>query len=272
MASDRLYRVEGVVVRRREQGEADRVLTLCTPAGKIDLIAKGARKLASRKAGHIELFSCSSFVVSRVANSWDIISQAETVDPHEALRGDVLRGAYARYVLELYDRFFTPEHEEGGPAVFDLLNHALSWLSKDRDLELAVRFYEMRLLALAGFRPELDRCVGEHASHVLLRPADPSAGAQFGFDAERGGGLCPGCFAATKGQPHALPLSPAALGFLQQLQRRSYGQLKRETIAATVHVEGERLLQRYITHHLERSMKSAAFLRRLKGSPVTQVA
>jgi hypothetical protein len=37
-------------------------------------------------------------------------------------------------------------------------------------------------------------------------------------------------------------------------------------------VEGERLLQRYITHHLERSMKSAAFLRRLKGSPVTQVA
>ena len=272
MANDRLYRAEGIVVRRREQGEADRVLTLCTPAGKLDVIAKGARKLASRKAGHVELFTCSRFVVSRVANSWDIVSQAETIDAHEALRADVLRGAYARYVVELYDRFFTPEHEEGGPAVFDLLNHALSWLSSDGDLELATRFYELHLLALAGFRPELDGCVGEHETHVPLRPGEAKEGMQFGFDPERGGGLCTSCCAASRGLPHVLPLSPPALALLQSIQRKSYGELRRERIDSAVHVEGERVLQRYIAHHLERSLNSAAFLRRLKRDPAAGAA
>jgi len=106
MSTERLYRTEGIIMRRREQGEADRVLTLCTPLGKIEVIVKGARKLRSRKAGHIELFTRSSFVISRVPNSWDIVSQAETIEPHKLLRGDLLRGTYARYAVELLDRFF----------------------------------------------------------------------------------------------------------------------------------------------------------------------
>jgi DNA repair protein RecO (recombination protein O) len=270
MASDRLYRTEGVVVRRREQGEADRVLTLCTPAGKIDVIAKGARKLVSRKAGHIELFSRSSFVVARITNSWDIISQAETIDAHEPVRADVVRGAYARYAVELYDRFFTPEHEEGGPAVFDLLNHTLSWLGSDEDPELAIRFYEMHLLALAGFRPELDRCVGEHQVHVPLRPGEAQAGTQFGFDPERGGGLCPACFEVSKRFPGVVPVSARALGLLQRCQRESYGELRREGIDPAARAEGERVLYRYMTHHLGRGLKSAAFLRRLKRNPAAR--
>jgi recombinational DNA repair protein (RecF pathway) len=73
----------------------------------------------SRKAGHVELFCRSSFVISRVKNSWDIVSQAETVEPHAVLREDLLRGTHARYAVELLDRFFA--EGEGGPALFDLL-------------------------------------------------------------------------------------------------------------------------------------------------------
>ena len=76
MSTGRLYHTEGIVIRRRDQGEADRILTLCTPSGKVAVLAKGARKVRSRKAGHIELFSRSSFVLSRVLHYWDIISQA----------------------------------------------------------------------------------------------------------------------------------------------------------------------------------------------------
>ena len=75
VGTERLYRTEGIVVRRRNQGEADRVLTLCAPLGKLDVVAKGARKVRSRKAGHIELFCHSSFVVARSRSSWDIVSQ-----------------------------------------------------------------------------------------------------------------------------------------------------------------------------------------------------
>ena len=53
----RLYRTEAIVLKRRDYGEADRLLTVFTPEhGKLVLLGKGGRKTQSRKAGHGELF------------------------------------------------------------------------------------------------------------------------------------------------------------------------------------------------------------------------
>jgi len=264
VSTERLYRTEGIVIRRREQGEADRVLTLCTPLGKIEVIAKGARKLRSRKGGHVELFTRSSFVLSRVPNSWDIVSQVETIEAHELLRSDLLRGTYGRYAVELLDRFFT--QGEGGPALFDLLDHTLTWLCQDNDLDLIARFYEQHLLGLAGFRPQLFHCVGEHDSYLSIkRPREPTEDERpYGFDPERGGALCRNCYAARGERQKIVPLSPNGLWFLQECQRRPYVRLRTRRIAPTLHEEAERVMQHYITYHLERGVKSGMFLRRLR--------
>jgi DNA repair protein RecO (recombination protein O) len=269
VGTERLYRTEGIVVRRRNQGEADRVLTLCTPLGKLDVIAKGARKVRSRKAGHIELFCRSSFVIARSRNSWDIVSQAETVEPHAALREDLLRGTHARYVAELFDRFFT--EGEGGQAMFDLLDHALTWLCEDDDPDLVARFYEQHLLGLAGFRPELFRCVGQHDESVPFDTREPAGedNRPYGFDPEHGGVLCPDCYdaqqRAQKRRPEVVALSPNGLAFLQDCQRGPYTtRLRRLHISPALHAEAERVMQHYITYHLERSVSSGAFLRKLK--------
>jgi len=254
-------------MRRREQGDADRVLTLCTPLGKVNVLAKGARKLRSRKAGHIELFTHSSFVLSRVPNYWDIISQAETVAPHAVLRGDLLRGTYARYAVELLDRFFT--EGEGSQALFDLLNHTLTWLCEDDDLNLAIRFYEQHLLGLAGFRPELHACVGGRANHdkrVLLRPREPAEeeNRPYGFDPEQGGALCRDCYARRDSGHKIAPLSPNGLWFLQECQRGPYTRLRAQQPSLSLHEEVERVMQHYIAYHLERDVKAAMFLRQLR--------
>lgn len=263
MSTERLYRTEGIVIRRRDQGEADRVLTLCTPLGKIEIIVKGARKLRSRKAGHIELFTRSRFVISRVKNSWDIVSQAEMVEAHELLRSDLLRGTHARYAVELLDRFFT--QGEGGPALFDLLNLMLTWLCQDDDADLIARFYEQHLLGLAGFRPELNVCVGEHEGHISLRPREPVEDERpYGFDPERGGALCRNCYAGREERSQVIPLSPNGLWFLQECQRRPYTWLRGQQVSSALHAEVERVMRHYITYHLERSVKSGTFLRRLK--------
>ncbi|MBN1813528.1 MAG: DNA repair protein RecO [Anaerolineae bacterium] len=288
MGSERLYRTEGIVVRRRNQGEADRVLTLCTPLGKLDVVAKGARKVRSRKAGHIELFCRSNFVIARSRSSWDIVSQAETVEPHAALREDLLRGTHARYAVELFDRFFT--EGEGGQAVFDLLDHVLTWLCSDDDLDLIARFHEQHLLGLAGFRPELFRCVGEHehekheleedkGHEISLQPREANEEAHddcagrlpYGFDPEHGGALCPDCYEAQKRRPEVMALSPNGLAFLQDCQRGPYTtRLRAMKIAPTLHAEVERVMQHYITYHLERSVSSGAFLRKLKREITTR--
>jgi DNA repair protein RecO (recombination protein O) len=269
VSTERLYRTEGIVMRRRNQGEADRVLTLCTPLGKLDVIAKGARKVRSRKAGHIELFCRSSFVISRVPNSWDIVSQAETVEAHAALREDLLRGTHARYAVELLDRFFT--EGEGGPALFDLLDHTLGWLCEGGDLDLIARFYEQHLLGLAGFRPELNVCVGEHRESVPLRPREPAEGDRpYGFDPEHGGALCPDCYVKQKAWREVLALSSNGLWFLQECQRRPYTtRLRAMKISPALHAEAERVMQHYITYHLERSVSAGTFLRRLRREGAT---
>jgi DNA repair protein RecO (recombination protein O) len=268
--NERLYRTEGIVVRRRNQGEADRVLTLCTPLGKLDVIAKGARKIRSRKAGHIELFCRSNFVIARSRSSWDIVSQVEMLEPHALLREDLLRGTHARYAVELFDRFFT--ENEGGQTTFELLDHTLTWLCEDEDADLVIRFYEHHLLALAGFRPELFACVGNYGGcqETSLKPVTKPQHAgdrlrPYGFDPEHGGALCPNCYEAQKNRPEVLALSPVGLQFLQDCQRGPYTtRLRQMHISSALHAEAERVMRHYITYHLERSVSAGTFLRRLK--------
>src|SRR3972149_6061937 len=102
----RLYRTEAIVLRRADLGEADRLLTLLTPErGKLRVIAKGVRKIASRKSGHVELFNRVSLLMARGRGELDIVSQAETIEASRPLRDDLLRSTYAHYAAELIERF-----------------------------------------------------------------------------------------------------------------------------------------------------------------------
>ena len=86
----RLYRLSAVVLKRRDLGEADRLLTVMTrDKGKLTLLAKGVRKSASRKAGHVEPFTHVEFLVAR-GKSLDLVTQAETITAHRQLRENLL--------------------------------------------------------------------------------------------------------------------------------------------------------------------------------------
>jgi len=265
VSSERLYRTEAIVVRRRDQGEADRVLTLCTPLGKLAVIAKGVRKARSRKAGHLELFAHVRLLLARSRSSWDVVTQAETVEPHLPLRGDLARGTYARYIAELYDRFVA--EGEGGEPAFDLLRRTLGYLCSaetGRETALLVRAYEQRLLALAGYRPEWERCVGEREGHLCGQPLEVTKGGPFGLDPERGGGLCPKCYQAARERREVRPLSPPALRLLQVCQRAPFAHLREYRATPTVLAEVEQAARHYITYHLEQEIRSGVFLRRLR--------
>jgi DNA repair protein RecO (recombination protein O) len=158
MPRERTYRTEAIVLRRRDFGEADRLLTLYTrDRGKIRVIAKGARKPQSRKTGHVELFMRTRFLIAEARNL-DIITQAEMVEAYPALREDLVRTTYASYAVELLDRF-TPE-EDRNTQLYDLLAEGLRWFAATDQPLLVARFYELHLLQLAGFRPQLFQCVG----------------------------------------------------------------------------------------------------------------
>ena len=82
------YLTEGVILRRVDYGEADRILTVLTREhGKIGVIARGVRKAGSRLAAHTDLFARSRMQLARGRGELDVLTQAETVGSHRAARG-----------------------------------------------------------------------------------------------------------------------------------------------------------------------------------------
>ncbi len=251
-ARERTYRTEAIILRRKDFGEADRILTLFTPGlGKVRVVAKGIRKPRSRKAGHLELFTCSRLLLAK-GRDMDIITQAETLHAYRPLREDLLRGAYAAYAVELLDRFM-PDAQENAE-IYALLRHMLGWVCVSADLALSARYYELQLLGLAGFQPELRRCVIGGEKIV--------AEDQF-FSPEAGGVVCPRC-AEAQPQPGVVAISLGALKLLRYLQANDYAKVMAVKVRPAAHAELERVMLLYITHILERQLKSVEFLKLIR--------
>ena len=93
-----VYKVNAVVLRRTDLGETDRILRLLTKeAGKVDAVAKGARRGMSRLSGATELFTFSRMLLA-VGKSLDIVSQCEIRETFPALRDDLSHLARATYL------------------------------------------------------------------------------------------------------------------------------------------------------------------------------
>lgn len=248
---ERSFRTAAIILKRFDLGESDRLLTLLTPRhGKIEVVAKGARKLTSTKTGHVELFTRADMLIHK-GRDLGIAVQAEMTAPYLPLRDDLTLGAYAGYAAELADRFIASGDEDTG-RIFALLDDTFSRLCSDPDPRLALRYYEIHLLDLAGFRPELNECV---IGHEPVQPED-----QY-FTYAEGGVVCPND--AARGTSF-IPLPMLTLKILRHLQRSPYPGIRVLQVSPALHDDLERVLQGYITFLLERRLQSADFIRRLR--------
>jgi DNA repair protein RecO (recombination protein O) len=247
----RSFRAEAIVLRHANWGEADRILTLYTrEQGKVRVIAKGARKIRSRKAGHLEPFT---HITVQLAHSRDlpIVTQVETLEAYLPLRETLVLTGYASYVMELLDRF-TYDQEGGHPSLFRLLADTLSRLCKETDPWLPVRYYEMRLLDYLGFRPQLFQCANCRAE---IEPVD-----QY-FSPAAGGVICPRC---GNGLPGLWQVSVETLKYLRHFQRSNYSESARARVAPDIQKEVETLMQAYFTYLLERELNTPGFIKKVK--------
>jgi DNA repair protein RecO (recombination protein O) len=252
MTEFRSFRVSAVVLRHKDWGEADQLLTLYTrELGKVRAVAKGARKVTSRKAGHLQPFTQVTLQLSR-GRDLLIVTQAETINAFLGLGADLLKTGYASYIIELLDRF-TYDDDGGHPSTFKLLIETLDRLEKESDAWVAVRNYEMRLLDFIGFRPQLIDCV--NCGREIL-PEN-----QF-FSFSAGGAICPRC---GQGLPNLNKISVETLKYLRHFQRSNYRDASRANPSLEVKKETEILMQGYFTYLLERELNTPGFIKRVKS-------
>lgn len=242
----RVYRTDAIVLSRRDWGEADRLVTLFSPAyGKIRAVAPGARKPQTRKSGHLELFTRGHFVLAK-GRTFDKITQAETLDYYPNLRSDLPSVGRASLVCELVDRFV--EERDENPPLYELLVRTLERLDAGDAPDVALLFYFTHLLTLVGYRPDLFFCA---VCHTPLEPGD-----HF-FSVEEGGVVCAAC----QGNVPLHPLPLPALKVLRFLQVEAWPRVRRLRLDTGTYRQVEGILQAYVAYLLEREPRSVRFLR-----------
>lgn len=147
------YKTEGIILKRTNFGEADRILTIYTKHfGKISVLAKGIRKPTSKKSPSLELFNWVKILASRGKNL-DIISECQTVRTFKYWRKDLKKVGLAFHFCELVERL-TAENVKNRQ-IFNLLAGSLLGLEKAKSdrLNQAARNFEQKILEETGFWP-----------------------------------------------------------------------------------------------------------------------
>ncbi|MBI2600045.1 DNA repair protein RecO [Candidatus Daviesbacteria bacterium] len=142
------FKTEGIILKRRNFGEADRILTVFTKhRGKISVLAKGVRRVTSRRAGNVELLNRVS-VYLYPGKNFLILTEATSLDTYQKLKEDLTLSTYAYHIIELINKL-TAENQENSLLYSDLLE-VLTRLSV-RPRQLLIRAFEVKILKLMGF-------------------------------------------------------------------------------------------------------------------------
>lgn len=178
----------GLVLREAKYKESDKILTILTETdGKISAKARGVQRTRSKIAAASQLLSFSDFTFFGSRGKWTI-NEAESLEQFRALRGDIELLALGSYIAELLEAVANENVPE--PEILQLGLNALYALSKracpPRQIKAA---FELRLMCLAGYRPELEACAGCGRTELDEARLFPEHGELFCTDCRAVGGL-----------------------------------------------------------------------------------
>jgi DNA repair protein RecO (recombination protein O) len=146
-----LYNTEAINIRTRNTGEADKIITLFTRnSGKIQAIAKGARRPSSKFGGRLEIFAYNQMLLAS-ARTFDIISQCESIESFYTLREDRDKINAGVYFIKLID--MATEDRQRNEGLFDLLLCSLRLLAGQADPVVLSRAFEVKFCDTEGLLP-----------------------------------------------------------------------------------------------------------------------
>ncbi|MDE2787101.1 MAG: DNA repair protein RecO [Chloroflexota bacterium] len=247
MTSPRTYRAFGVTLRRSPVREADLLTVMYTrDYGKLELLARGAQRLTSKLMGHLEPLTLVRVSVAR-GRTMDQVTEAEVVNAFPAVKHGYENSARGLYVAELVDGFSALS--AANAELFDITVQTLEALGSASNAELALRYFDLQLLRLSGFMPELYNCVECGAE---LEPD------RHRFAVGAGGALCADCGPT---EVVVRPLSLPALKLLRLLHRtESVAALPALAVPPPLEREVRETLAATLQYWLDRRVRSQEFL------------
>lgn len=244
-----LLRSEAIVLRTRDFGEADKILTLLTADyGKVSAVAKGCRRIRNRLMGVSAPFVHMRALIFE-GKSLDTLSQGELIHSFIDIREDLEKMAYAAYMAEVVDQMTEEKHPV--PLLFKLLLGCFQVLSDGHNPDVVARYFDVNCLSILGYRPQLNFCVACDNETELSC-----------ISAVAGGVLCASC---GKQDQTAVPLSPGALQMLRRFLITSVDRLKVLQVSAEMLREMERAMRLFMDYRLPGPLKSLDFLNTVRS-------
>lgn len=149
----RSYKAEGIIIKRKNFGEADRIITVLTKnKGKIQVKAVGVRKIQSRRSPHIELLNNCVLYLYKGRGSLPVLTEVQSIESFQEIKNDLTKIGFAYHLCELIDGLCAENQENFN--VFNLFFNTLHRLSADKDIMSTVHEFEVELLTILGFWPK----------------------------------------------------------------------------------------------------------------------
>ena len=243
----------GFVLRTLNYSESDLIVTFYSyDFGKLKGIAKGAKRSKKRFANVFEPFSLTNIIFTRKSRDMlAFIESCDIIDHYHNIRQDMEKTLVASYFIDLTDHF-SPEGKKN-EKVFQLLQDFLLMLGREKASDATVRFFEMRLLKLAGFEPALDQCI------VCKTPV--TNGNSYYFHAHEGGIKCSAC---ANPQRYEQPVSAGTVRTLLMGKDMDIDKIKLVALTDSLAMESRNILIGFITHVLGREVKSLKVMEQVR--------
>jgi DNA repair protein RecO (recombination protein O) len=246
-----------IVLRRRDYGDFDLILTVLTQEhGICTLIAKAAKKSTRRFPGILEPFATLRIVYRQSrGKGMQVLEEATLEAAFSNARADILKMAYASYWCELVALWL--QEGQARPDVYDLLAYVLNALNHDvTPGKLLSLQFQMRFVGQEGLLPVLERC------SCCQTDIEELAQNHFCIDLRQGGIVCHECPAPDAKQ---LRLGKGTLKQLLWMARGDLTMARRVRFNPAAISEATHFLEAFVPYHIGRVPKSLSFLHQIRG-------
>ena len=160
-------KISGVVLSESNMGDFDKMLTILTPNfGKISCVAKGARRPRSALLAGSQIFCFGEYLMYKGTNTYHINS-VEPIEVFYNIRTDLDKLNVAVHINKIVQEV-TGENQNCFNIMQLLLNTLYVISETDKNLDLVLSIFKLRLLSILGFRPNVNECVNCKGKESLI--------------------------------------------------------------------------------------------------------
>jgi len=214
--------------------------------GRIKGILKGIRGDAKKFGSKLDIFSLNHIVFYQSRGSEiHLVSQCDLIDGFFNIRQDLAKINLASFLMEMISVVMALEDKNED--VFKLILSCLRDLADTHDAHKILNIAQIKLLRLSGFKPHFDSCV----------LCDSEIEGYANFSTAFGGLLCPKCAYRDMNKHDILKGTVASI---RHIEKSDWQDIRRLSLSSPVRMELKSMLDKFVTFHLEKRLKTVRFL------------